>query len=352
MNYTPLVLSLVFLGIAVGCSIGVIYFTLHTQSCKNDPTVCGGTAPLCDTNKNKCVECLSDDDCIGSKLGDSCDTSTGQCKCGSGEGCSEGQVCSNGTCVQCANSSQCPIETPHCSNINQTCSSGCSDNMAFPCQPGYTCSSQDDTGKCVAASCGSDSDCAPGMKCSNGVCGGSSMYRFAADVTLDYNPSNILIQTAEDTPTDCANFCYAQEGAACTDFVWTNDKNCTALTFPKGAKKTFTPVSNAWYGTQSPNLLDPFTGGANFRGGQIIYPGQAFQFPENTTPDKTYTTPSDLTDCINDCQTSGVCNDDKLVYATMKYDEDSQTATCSCYKTTPSSLPKTSTNTTSMKINC
>ncbi len=76
--------------------------------------------------------------------------------------CAVGEICDDGRCVarDCADSSECPIES-YCSDDSGACTEGCQSDR--DCYPYQTC---DDEGACVGAGCRSTVlDCSMGEFC-------------------------------------------------------------------------------------------------------------------------------------------------------------------------------------------
>lgn len=109
--------------------------------------LCAGETPVCNTNNNRCVGCLKDDDC--SEDTPSCDTTTN-------------------TCVECKNSSQCDNnDLPYCHMSDFVCVE-CGDNSACPTPDASQC---DLSGSCVE--CSDSTHCAHLQnlqQCVDGTC--------------------------------------------------------------------------------------------------------------------------------------------------------------------------------------
>ncbi len=112
-----------------GCSDG--YCDIDTHKCINCPE-CESCpdVPECKTGwslvNNVCKECVSDDDCTGSKprcVSNQCVSCPSNRPVWNGEycDCKDGEINLDGTCVKCVSSADCPDDKPVCNTVSHKC---------------------------------------------------------------------------------------------------------------------------------------------------------------------------------------------------------------------------------------
>lgn len=172
----------------------VISDEANCPSCVDDPSLCSGAFPVCDTTTKNCKACTDSNECAAGKV---CKASTGECinGCTSNSSCSgttpfcdssdkfckscstdtTNAVCSGntpvcnalGACEKCDDNNDCDANstTPICNTVSGACEM-CDANSDCTAA-GKVC--QVSTGKCVQ--CNISSDCSGNTPtCQNNVC--------------------------------------------------------------------------------------------------------------------------------------------------------------------------------------
>jgi len=83
------------------------------STCEPGTDPCGGGTPVCDEDNDRCVECLTDDNCTDG-------------------------VCSDNICVECVDNADCPEDGDPC-NGEEICDENTCESAGNPCQPGDIC---------------------------------------------------------------------------------------------------------------------------------------------------------------------------------------------------------------------
>jgi len=239
-TFTSYVIIVLFILFFICIGIG-IYFMIGGEECQDNLDCKDFTEGrnICDPEKKKCVQCISDMDCsyAGAVNANKCDD--GVCKCGIYESCATpNNYCvldTEGTqsykCAECSEDSDCPINTPSCDQSTHTCY-GCNyaniSENPYQCNEGYTCSEDD---QCLPSDCTIDADCAPGQICDSGTnkCSGSST--FTEEKKLDYRsvPWKYVLSHNQDMtePSKCSHACADEK--SCQFYNWLRYKRAEGV---------------------------------------------------------------------------------------------------------------------------
>ena len=151
---------------------------------------CPFAQPACDVGAGRCVDCVSDVDCVGSDL-PACEPATSTCVgCLGDHHCSDGKRCelSNNTCVGCFDNSDCwqgdsgwicdatSRECRVCLNDGECGAGVCVGGSCVQCRNNMNCGGATpycDTSSHLCVGCSNDDACAPGV-CSGGTCCGQT----------------------------------------------------------------------------------------------------------------------------------------------------------------------------------
>jgi hypothetical protein len=156
-----------------GCHTGIValhkaFFTVEACNFCSGSMDCPFSKPACDTDVERCVECMADPDCSDSSK-PACETSKSVCvPCTSNDHCSWPMpICMTtvNQCRRCLDSSHCSSDAPVCDPVANEC---------FECLADKDCAQSDKGHRCDPVTrrcgCGLFGDCGPGRLCEGGAC--------------------------------------------------------------------------------------------------------------------------------------------------------------------------------------